>query len=140
MYSIPSTGLYELKRLIRDVCSAVNNYHPDRLERANQSGQLLKLNSPHFSPYAFAACATMLIRSLHRAHKAPNSPIWGPSRCRMKVRGWPLQRHFTSSLRTAIAVAEMRKEDLASLRIDQDRLMDTIHSTCEWGTGERWGE
>jgi hypothetical protein len=29
---------------------------------------------------------------------------------------------------------------LGSLKIKQDRLMADIHSTCEWGKGERWGE
>ncbi|KAK3056424.1 hypothetical protein LTR09_002931 [Extremus antarcticus] len=34
----------------------------------------------------------------------------------------------------------MTREQLASLRINQDRLMHDIHSTCEWGKGEAWGD
>lgn len=38
-----------------------------------------------------------------------------------------------------IAVSEMGPEEFASLRVDQKRLMKTIHDTCEWGKGEQWG-
>lgn len=34
----------------------------------------------------------------------------------------------------------MKKDDLNSLRVNQDRLMNDIHTTCEWGKGERWGK
>lgn len=34
----------------------------------------------------------------------------------------------------------MAERDLASLKIDQGRLMNDIHSTSEWGKGERWGD
>lgn len=37
-------------------------------------------------------------------------------------------------------MAEMSQKDLASLKIDGDRLMRDLHHTCEWGKGERWGE
>lgn len=49
-------------------------------------------------------------------------------------------RLFSTSAWRSIAVAEMSKQDLNSLKIKQDRLMKDIHSTCEWGKGERWGE
>jgi hypothetical protein len=49
-------------------------------------------------------------------------------------------RLFSNSARRSIAVAEMSDKDLGSLKIKQDRLMADIHSTCEWGKGERWGE
>ncbi|KAK3675010.1 hypothetical protein LTR78_004943 [Recurvomyces mirabilis] len=52
----------------------------------------------------------------------------------------PAWRTFTSSPRVGIAVAEMTAKDLASLRVNQDRLMKGIHDTCEWGKGERYGE
>ena len=111
-----------------------------RIGTNGQSGQLLKLNAPHLSPRYHAVRAIMLIKTLHRAHRAPINPIWCVSSYGSRVLRWPPQRHFASSQRTAIAVAEMRKEDLASLRINQGRLMEDIHSTCEWGKGERWGE
>ncbi|KAK1821832.1 hypothetical protein LTR12_003708 [Friedmanniomyces endolithicus] len=34
----------------------------------------------------------------------------------------------------------MKPEDFASLRVDGARLMNDIHSTSEWGKGERWGD
>lgn len=49
-------------------------------------------------------------------------------------------RAFASTPKRDIAVAEMSEQDLSSLKIDQERLMNDIHSTSEWGKGERWGE
>lgn len=34
----------------------------------------------------------------------------------------------------------MSEQDLASLKVNQNRLMEDIHYTCSWGTGERWGD
>lgn len=33
----------------------------------------------------------------------------------------------------------MKEQDLKSLKVDQGRLMDTLHYTCGFGTGTRWG-
>ena len=49
-------------------------------------------------------------------------------------------RLFSNSASRSISVAEMSDKDLSSLKVKQDRLMSDIHSTCEWGKGERWGE
>jgi hypothetical protein len=49
-------------------------------------------------------------------------------------------RQFSGSAYRSIAVAEMTDNDFKSLKVKQDRLMADIHSTCEWGKGERWGE
>ena len=49
-------------------------------------------------------------------------------------------RQFSISACRSIAVAEMTDNDFKSLKVKQDRLMADIHSTCEWGKGERWGE
>jgi hypothetical protein len=49
-------------------------------------------------------------------------------------------RQFSISAHRSIAVAEMTDNDFKSLKVKQDRLMADIHSTCEWGKGERWGE
>jgi hypothetical protein len=49
-------------------------------------------------------------------------------------------RQFSTSAHRSIAVAEMSDTDFKSLKVKQDRLMADIHSTCEWGKGERWGE
>lgn len=34
----------------------------------------------------------------------------------------------------------MDDELLKDLKVNQGRLMEDIHHTCQWGTGERWGE
>ncbi|QIW97683.1 hypothetical protein AMS68_003201 [Peltaster fructicola] len=34
----------------------------------------------------------------------------------------------------------MSQQEFASIRITQSRLMDAIHTSCRWGTGERWGD
>lgn len=34
----------------------------------------------------------------------------------------------------------MSSGDVATLKVKQDRLMDDIHHTCQWGKGEAWGE
>ncbi|KXT13004.1 hypothetical protein AC579_3329 [Pseudocercospora musae] len=64
--------------------------------------------------------------------------------CRAVRWTWPrpqlTRRCFAMSARRAIAVAEMSEQDLASIRVKQDRLMNDIHSTSEWGQGERWGD
>jgi len=49
-------------------------------------------------------------------------------------------RQFSISANRHIAVAEMNDNDFKSLKVKKDRLMADIHSTCEWGKGERWGE
>ncbi|KAI0904617.1 hypothetical protein F4823DRAFT_614417 [Ustulina deusta] len=32
-----------------------------------------------------------------------------------------------------------RTTDLEALQVNQERLMETLHKTCSWGTGKRWG-
>lgn len=34
---------------------------------------------------------------------------------------------------------DMTNEDLASVKIDRERLWRELHGTCVWGSGERWG-
>lgn len=34
----------------------------------------------------------------------------------------------------------MSESDLNGLKVNQERLMDDIHYSCQWGKGERWGE
>ncbi|KAK4978424.1 hypothetical protein LTR66_010593 [Elasticomyces elasticus] len=34
----------------------------------------------------------------------------------------------------------MTQKDLASLRVNRDRLMGDLHYTCQWGPGEQWGD
>ena len=91
----------------------------------------------------FSSCngfMNMLTR-LSRAHKVRSSSPWSSAwSTRSGVARWQAHRPFSSSPKVEIAVAEMSQKDLASLRIKQERLMNDIHSTCEWGKGERWGE
>lgn len=34
----------------------------------------------------------------------------------------------------------MRKDDMTSLKVNQNRLMTDLHHTCQWGTGKRYGD
>ena len=33
----------------------------------------------------------------------------------------------------------MTDDDLKAIKVDQNRLMETLHYTCGFGTGLRWG-
>lgn len=47
---------------------------------------------------------------------------------------------FTSTPTRRLKVSEMSSQDLDGLKVKQDRLMRDIHHTCQWGTGQSWGE
>lgn len=49
------------------------------------------------------------------------------------------RRHFSASQPTWIKTTEMQESDLAAVKVDGGRLMDTLHHTCKFGTGLRWG-
>lgn len=49
------------------------------------------------------------------------------------------RRHFSASRPRLIKTADMGESDLAALKVDGRRLMDTLHHTCKFGTGLRWG-
>jgi hypothetical protein len=49
-------------------------------------------------------------------------------------------RSFASSPRWKIRTKEMNDDLLKDLKVNQGRLMEDIHHTCQWGTGERWGQ
>lgn len=49
------------------------------------------------------------------------------------------KRHFSASRPRLIKTADMGESDLAALKVDGRRLMDTLHHTCKFGTGLRWG-
>lgn len=36
-------------------------------------------------------------------------------------------------------MVELSERDIAGLKVDQNRLLDSIHHSCQWGPGERWG-
>jgi hypothetical protein len=47
---------------------------------------------------------------------------------------------FSTTSRRNVRTTEMTDEQLAAAKIDRERLWKDLHSTCEWGKGERWGE
>lgn len=94
--------------------------------------------------FPFAMLSTISITLFH-AGSFVTSPARRCAAAPSRFAAWQAlrvsrRRHFAVSPRAAIAVNEMSPEDFASLRVDQDRMMNDIHSTCEWGKGERWGE
>lgn len=36
-------------------------------------------------------------------------------------------------------VRDFQEPDLSSLKVDRKRFNDTLHDTCKFGTGQRWG-
>lgn len=63
----------------------------------------------------------------HQTSKT-NNPITVKKRAFSGTRAWRLH------------TKEMDEEQLSSLKVDQKRLVEDLHYTCQWGTGERWGE
>lgn len=49
------------------------------------------------------------------------------------------RRNFSASRPRWIKTADMKESDLAAVKVDLQRLMDTLHHTCKFGTGLRWG-
>ncbi|KAG6366135.1 hypothetical protein INS49_000311 [Diaporthe citri] len=49
------------------------------------------------------------------------------------------RRRFSASGPRWIKTADMKESDLAAVKVDGRRLMDTLHHTCRFGTGLRWG-
>lgn len=47
---------------------------------------------------------------------------------------------FSTSPRWQIRTKEMTERHFKDLKVNQKRLMEDLHHTCQWGTGERWGE
>ncbi|KAI8662187.1 hypothetical protein NCS56_01022200 [Fusarium sp. Ph1] len=41
--------------------------------------------------------------------------------------------------RRNIATRDMTAKDFEKLKVDKSRMMETLHHTCSWGTGLRWG-
>ena len=103
-------------------------------------GFRLKLNSCYSSCFLIPHGAMIMLRTIHRSHKVLSATRQTRSDLGAAPSRWPNKCFFSRSTQRCLAVAEMRHEDLAGLRINQDRLMNDIHSTCEWGKGERWGE
>ncbi|KAF2219554.1 hypothetical protein BDZ85DRAFT_224954, partial [Elsinoe ampelina] len=52
----------------------------------------------------------------------------------------PTSRCFTTTPTRWKATTDMSAQELAGLKVKQDRLMNDIHHSCQWGLGERWGD
>ncbi|KAJ3516526.1 hypothetical protein NM208_g14830 [Fusarium decemcellulare] len=63
--------------------------------------------------------------------------------CPTALRASRLTRHhavtFTACQKMNISTRDMTTKDLEKLKVDQSRMMETLHHTCAWGTGKRWG-
>lgn len=82
----------------------------------------------------------ILSRALRQAKTASSRISPGPILACNGKSQWRTIRPFSTSPRSDLAVSELTHEQLASLRINRERLMNDIHTTCEWGKGEPWGE
>ncbi|KAI1840523.1 hypothetical protein JX265_013248 [Neoarthrinium moseri] len=56
------------------------------------------------------------------------------------VPGRSLPRYGSIATRKLASASTSAQPRLSQLRVQQDRLMETIHYTSRWGTGARWGE
>ncbi|KAG9229591.1 carboxypeptidase-like protein Ss [Amylocarpus encephaloides] len=52
----------------------------------------------------------------------------------------PQIKTFSGTPWRYIRTTGMSDKELSAIRIDRDRLWKDLHTTCEWGKGERWGE
>ena len=57
---------------------------------------------------------------------------------RLAARGF--SRSFSTTPRWQIRTVDMEEVDLKALKVNQRRLMDTLHRTSEFGKGQRWGQ
>ncbi|KAH8590291.1 hypothetical protein B0O99DRAFT_580358 [Bisporella sp. PMI_857] len=49
-------------------------------------------------------------------------------------------RKFSATCLRHIRTIDLMEEQLSDIKIDRERLWNDLHSTCQWGKGERWGE
>lgn len=57
-----------------------------------------------------------------------------PSSAQLSYRG------FSTTISSRIRTIDMSQQDFKDVKIDRERLWSDLHTTCEWGKGERWGE
>ena len=88
--------------------------------------------TPEFSPKKASTMATAFCRS----QGAVRSWTRQAYACRRPL---ATTRYFSASHASRIRTADMDESDLRALKVDQTRLMDTLHHTCGFGTGHRWG-
>lgn len=75
------------------------------------------------------------------------STMSGIPGCRALLRQVPLSPKLSSRLASKSVFKTVRQPQLrfystpiSALKVNQARLMDDLHYTCRFGTGERWGE
>lgn len=49
------------------------------------------------------------------------------------------RRTFSATCVARMKTSDMKEQDLKALKVNKNRLMDTLHYTCGFGTGTRWG-
>lgn len=59
--------------------------------------------------------------------------------CRTRTPLVRLPLTLMSHQRRNIATRDMTGQDFEKLKVEKSRLMESIHHTCSWGTGLRWG-
>ncbi|CAI6264321.1 unnamed protein product [Periconia digitata] len=91
-----------------------------------------------FPKLTAASTSVIARRGIATACKRPK--LCGQEEALKATLGITTQRAFSSSPACLLHTREMNEEQLSSLRVDQERLMRDLHYTCQWGTGERWGE
>ncbi|KAI0856971.1 hypothetical protein F4860DRAFT_491422 [Xylaria cubensis] len=57
----------------------------------------------------------------------------------LSSKAWMWGRCMTYPPRHALSTRAMEPKDISALTVNQERLMQTLHETCSWGTGKRWG-
>ncbi|KAF2281605.1 N-carbamoyl-L-amino acid hydrolase [Westerdykella ornata] len=63
-------------------------------------------------------------------------------RPQLRKGGWSkgFLRSFSCTSNWRLHTKDMDEEMLATLKVNQGRLMEDLHYTCQWGTGQRWGD
>ncbi|KAL5891788.1 hypothetical protein ACKVWM_002793 [Pyricularia oryzae] len=80
-----------------------------------------------------ALCVGLTPCSTARSRPSQVSTAW-------KCRFGPSRHFHASPCRSRILkLSKMSKDEIASLKVNQERMMKTLHDTCAWGTGKRWG-
>ncbi|KAI0201684.1 hypothetical protein F4808DRAFT_424762 [Astrocystis sublimbata] len=70
--------------------------------------------------------SSSFVTATRRLVSSPSSRAWLRGRCTARIP----KRAFSQGL---------HENDIKGLKVDQLRLMETLHETCLWGTGKRWG-
>lgn len=94
------------------------------------------IDSPsHVPSFTFVDTFTMALSAIRQP------ALRVASRRYPALRGNTISRAaFSTTPRWQIRTKEMSEDHFKDLKVNKARLMRDIHHTCQWGTGERWGE